>query len=424
MTPISIKKVTVAAATLLYTSSLTTLAIPLTYDIARRETECLYDKLKPQEHATIAVTILAGATLTGTATIAGPFAQLQMVSAGQLYDSAQKYYKNMRNRNSEGQTLFETYSISYEQVYNGDDDYDDDDVVYNDDDIDWDDDDMDDVSFQDYYYDMDDDDDFEYMFMEDDAMDDTEITQMREKKAEYEKLTPEEKLEQTKEKRERNAAQAKDALAKRKERKAKRDVKKASLNKRDMTDKERQVDRMKSGEAFMATHQISSAGWYMVCLEATSNQVKAEIEFRKSSEVGLPNRKTGHLQTYERHEMVVKEKKLFGDGIVEAEQRKLDAELQAKKLGDQNLPIPDALKEKDLENSKTQITKLNRVLNDIKQRQQNERNRISIHAALNEHSHSRMVLSSLFETVFYIAVSGFQVYTIRKWFRGNPILGY
>jgi len=33
-------------------------------------------------------------------------------------------------------------------------------------------------------------------------------------------------------------------------------------------------------------------------------------------------------------------------------------------------------------------------------------------------------MTSLFETVFYIVVSGFQVYTIRKWFSGNSILGY
>lgn len=424
MTSISTKIVIVAAVASLFTSSLTTLAIPMTYDITRRESECLYDKLNPKEHATLAVTILSGATLTGTATFAGPFSPATMMNSAQIYDSGRQYYRNMKNARKQGFTLFETYSISYEQVYNGDDDYDDDDEVFNDDDADWDDDDMDDVTFQDYYYDVDDDDDYDYMFMEDDAMDDKELEEMREKKTKYDQMSPEEKTNEKKAKREKNLEIAKAALAKRKEKKAKRDEKKAGINKREMTDSERQVERMKSGEAFMATHQVDQGGWYMVCLEASNNQIKAEIEFRKSSEVGSPNRKSGHLQTYERHEMLLKEKKLFGDGLFEAEKRKLDAEAEAKRVGDQNVPIPDALKEKDLANSKNQLTRLNRLINDVKEMQQKERHRISIHAALNEHSHGRMVLSSLFETVFYIAVSGFQVYTIRKWFRGNPILGY
>lgn len=413
----------VAAATLLYTSSYTTLAIPMTYDITRRETECLYDKLNPKEHATLAVTILSGATLTGTAMFAGPFSASSMSNGGQIFDSAQAYFKNMRRARPQGDALFEVFDISYEQVYNNDDDYDDDDEIYNDDDIEWDDDDMDDAAFADYYYDADDDDDYDYMYMEDDAMDDGEIKEMREKKAEYDKQSPEEREAEKKRKKEKNQEMAKVALAKRKERKAKRDEKRAGLSKREMTDSERQVERMKSGEAFQATRQVSKGGWYMVCLEASNNQVKAEIEFRKSSEVGAPNRKTGHLQTYERHEMTMKEKKLFGEGMLEAEEKKRAAEIEAEKLGDQNVPVPDALVEKDLANSKNQLQKLNRLLNDIKEKQQNERHRISIHATLNEHSHSRMVLSSLFETVFYIAVSGFQVYTIRKWFRGNPILG-
>jgi len=80
--------------------------------------------------------------------------------------------------------------------------------------------------------------------------------------------------------------------------------------------------------------------------------------------------------------------------------------------------------EDDLKTTKEQITKMNRLLNEIREKQINERHRLGIHKAVNEHSHSRMVVGSLFETVFYIVVSGFQVYTIRKWFSGNSILAY
>lgn len=77
-----------------------------------------------------------------------------------------------------------------------------------------------------------------------------------------------------------------------------------------------------------------------------------------------------------------------------------------------------------MEKTKNAISKMNRLLNEIREKQVNERHRLSIHKAVNEHSHSRMVVGSLLETVFYIAVSGFQVYTIRKWFSGNSLLGY
>lgn len=84
----------------------------------------------------------------------------------------------------------------------------------------------------------------------------------------------------------------------------------------------------------------------------------------------------------------------------------------------------NGIKVEDLHSTKQHVTKLTKLLYEIKETQRNERHRLSAHKAVNEHSHSRMVLNSLFETIFYIIVSGFQVYTIRKWFSGAPILGY
>jgi len=335
-------------------------------------------------------------------------------------------FAGKKSNDKGGRSLFVEYPISYEDMYR-DDDYDDDDDVLNDDDIDFDDD-MDDASFEEYYYDFDDD-DGEFMFDEDDQMSDKEIKEIRAKKTQYDKMTPEMREEEKKERKEKNVAQAKIMFDERKAHKAKRDEKREELlhgknQRREMTGTEIDEKKMKAGEAFERTHIISTAGWYMLCVEATQSSITAELELRKSSDVGPPNRKTGHLQTYERHEMVQKERKLFEQGRTEAEIRKAAEVAAAQAVGDSNLPIPGAIEAEDLANSKSQMARLNRLLNSIKDKQTAERNRLSIHAALNEHSHSRMVLSSLFETVFYICVSGFQVYTIRKWFKGNAILGY
>ena len=129
------------------------------------------------------------------------------------------------------------------------------------------------------------------------------------------------------------------------------------------------------------------------------------MELRKSSEVGKPNTKTGHLSTYEHHEMQQHEKKLL------------------KRMNSKNLEA-NGVKEKDLEMTRKQITKLNKLLYEIKERQMHERHRLGVHKAVNEHSHSRMVMNSLFETIFYIGISVFQIYTIKKWFTGSPILSY
>lgn len=136
-----------------------------------------------------------------------------------------------------------------------------------------------------------------------------------------------------------------------------------------------------------------------------TGQVAVEFEMRKSSELGKPSGKSGHIQSYERHDMIQNEKKLM-----------LKLSNTAKAGGN--------VKEEDLKTTKEQISKMNRLLNEIREKQMDERRRLGVHKAVNEHSHSRMVVSSLFETVFYIVVSGFQVYTIRKWFSGNPILAY
>lgn len=129
------------------------------------------------------------------------------------------------------------------------------------------------------------------------------------------------------------------------------------------------------------------------------------MEIRTSSEVGAPNKKTGHLQTYEHQDMLHREKKLL--------MRMTSAKLEG-----------NGIKESDLLGTKKMVSKLNKLLYDIRDKQKNERHRLAVHKAVNEHSHSRMVLNSLFETVFYIGVSAFQVYTIRKWFSGSPILSY
>jgi hypothetical protein len=152
------------------------------------------------------------------------------------------------------------------------------------------------------------------------------------------------------------------------------------------------------GEPFQRTMKALSKGWYRFCVEAKS-AVVVEMDFRKESEMGGLH-ENGHVRTYEQKIMDEEEKVMEEDTAVE-----------------------EGIKDQDFELTKAKLKTLRRMLAEIQNKQQQERHRLLLHAATNEHSHSRMVLSSVLETLLFLVVTGFQVYTIRRWFKGAPPLG-
>jgi ribosomal protein L17 len=123
------------------------------------------------------------------------------------------------------------------------------------------------------------------------------------------------------------------------------------------------------------------------------------MEFRKASDLGGTD-SDGHVITYEQKVM-----------------REED------KLLEEDTASQEGIKDEDFEETRQKIKELRRMLNEIQTMQQKERRRLTVHSETNEHSYSRMVLSSLFETLLFMAVTGYQVYTIRRWFSGAPVLG-
>lgn len=128
-------------------------------------------------------------------------------------------------------------------------------------------------------------------------------------------------------------------------------------------------------------------------------QIVSEMELRKVSELGGLD-EDGHVISYEQKTMNEEDKLLEEDTASQ-----------------------EGIKDEDFEDTRQKIKDLRRMLNEIQSMQQKERRRLTVHAETNEHSYSRMVLNSLFETILFMAVTGYQVYTIRKWFSGAPVLG-
>ena len=123
------------------------------------------------------------------------------------------------------------------------------------------------------------------------------------------------------------------------------------------------------------------------------------MEMRKESELGGLDEQ-GNVLSYEERTM-----------------NEEDSEL------DMDTASEEGIKDEDFQETRDKIKDLRRLLNEIQSMQQKERRRLSVHAETNEHSHSRMVLGSLLETLLFMAITGYQVYTIRKWFSGAPALG-
>lgn len=176
--------------------------------------------------------------------------------------------------------------------------------------------------------------------------------------------------------------------------------------KRAIEARRRRINRMKAnnlrkdGDPVQKTLTAKESGWYRACVKGSWYQITAELEMRKESDLGGIDPETGHVYSY-----AAKEER--------EENEYLEEDSASKEEG---------IQEKDFATVKKQLQYLRRLLSQIQQKQSSERHRLVVHGATNEHSHSRMVLSNLFETVLFMAVTGFQVYTIRKWFSGGDTL--
>lgn len=153
------------------------------------------------------------------------------------------------------------------------------------------------------------------------------------------------------------------------------------------------------GEPFLTSINAPVAGWYRFCVVGTYHQVTAEIDVRKESDYGGVDT-NGNVWTLQ--------------------QKSLDEE---EKLIEEDTAESEGIKDEDFESTKEKLKTLRRLLAEIQSKQSQERHRLIVHSATNEHSHSRMVLSSLLETILFMLVTGFQVFTIRRWFRSAPVLG-
>jgi hypothetical protein len=336
-------------------------AIPLTHSLSQGVKECLMERLEANEHMTVSVFITSGASLKGEIEIQGPISPLHddkgTDEARMIFADSQRYDKGTRYgvKIIHGSvapprgTDLKAYEVNFSEKV-----------------------DFEKLVEEEVRFDYDD-------FFEDE---DDEYPRL------YHEIVGDDD-ELSEEEHDRREAQ----FEKAKKRMQEKNKKKKTPNKKNGLKEDSHIVR--EGEPWQMTFQVKSPGYYRSCLTSGWHPISAEIEIRKSSELGAPDPKTGHLVTHERRAMVQAEK----------------------------LYVADAAKEKDLDGMHNQLRQLTRLLGEIRRKQDIERHQLTLHKTLNAHSHSRMVMTSLVETILYMAITGYQVYTIRNWFKGSPMLG-
>ena len=85
--------------------------------------------------------------------------------------------------------------------------------------------------------------------------------------------------------------------------------------------------------------------------------------------------------------------------------------------------LENQVRENDLEASKRFLINLNEKVSLLQKRQTNAHIRIKAHESDARRNYKRIVRSGILETVLYLLITLFQVYTLRKWLLGSTGLG-
>lgn len=168
--------------------------------------------------------------------------------------------------------------------------------------------------------------------------------------------------------------------------------------------------RPPAGDPYERTFLIETPGWYRMCANPATKHVTVEMELRKESTHGRVDSRTGHVPGLEEVEIHSEIRALY-------EEEEKDASSAPESGG------KGGIEDEDLRVTREQLRILERVYSEIIAKQLEERRKWNWRTIKNQHLYSHLVLGNLVETVVYMGITGWQVYTIRKWFGGDHKLG-
>jgi hypothetical protein len=182
-------------------------------------------------------------------------------------------------------------------------------------------------------------------------------------------------------------------------------------------------------EPFEITHTIPVSGYYRVCAQAELQALIVEMDARSSTRMGGIDVETGHVYTYAKRDLRIEEAAIDNKNgqkqqqQQQQQQQQLDSNTYQSEMEELSKLLLNQVEASDLRRTREQIKDLNSKTSDIMTEIQHRMTRIRSHEQSARRNSANLVWSSKVETLLFAVISGFQVYTMRKWLLSNTLLG-
>lgn len=177
-------------------------------------------------------------------------------------------------------------------------------------------------------------------------------------------------------------------------------------------------------EPFEMTHAIPVTGYYRVCAQAELQALVVEMDVRSSKMMGGVDEETGHVYSYVKRGLLDEEAAINGEKKKKSSSSgQLDSNTYQSSLEELSKILNNQISDADLEETKLQIKVLNTKTSEILTEIQTRMTRVRAHEQSARRNSANLAWSSKVETVLFAVITGFQVYTMRKWLLQNTLLG-
>ena len=174
-------------------------------------------------------------------------------------------------------------------------------------------------------------------------------------------------------------------------------------------------------EPYEYTKRIKSGGWYRLCVEAAENDILAEMDIRNSAVFGGVNHETGHVWTFDDWEEWEEEQRI--QKLSELKERAKKDEEARKTIEQLNDALKDQVENFDLEKTQRLMSQVNNLVSQMQQRQSAVQQRIKSHEGIAKRNYQKIKKSGIIETLLYLVITGYQVYTVHNWLLSSNSLG-
>eukprot|EP00985_Skeletonema_marinoi_P013718 scaffold6849_cov157-Skeletonema_marinoi.AAC.5 len=176
-------------------------------------------------------------------------------------------------------------------------------------------------------------------------------------------------------------------------------------------------------EPFEITNTIPASGYYRVCAQAELQALVIEMDARSSSKMGGVDEETGHVYTYAKRDLLNEEAAIDNKNGNNKNGSRLDSNTYQSDIEELSKLLVNQVEDADLRQTREQIKVLNAKTSDIMTEIQTRMTRIRAHEHGARRNSANMAWSSKVKTLVFAVISGFQVYTMRKWLLSNSLLG-